>query len=448
MDITPNLSLSYLASNQAQKHVTLNEALRRLDALVHIRVKSLDIDTLPQAPEEGERFIVAEGAGGDLEGRGRQIAAFLDGAWMYFAPQPGWRIWHAQLRRSFVFDGDAWIEDGGAHGEQLPRFGVNGAPDDTNRLVVKSDAALLSHDDVTPGSGDARQVINKASTGQVASVVFQTGYSGRAEFGLVGSDEFAVNVSADGIAWSSGLRFDSGSGAAGFGMAAGVNQISVAGGDAQYSEPGLRLFPTMHATSQRAALAVGDWLIGQDSFGNGTKDLFVFDANAGVSRGLVGASGGFVWGAPAGGDRGAGTINAQAVYDDQALLSCYVFDQFLDGAIDERKWDAKVPDEKVGLHVATGAAQGGGTPRTHQPMRLFKARIGSAYDPLTLDGYARHWREKRHLSSMPNEAGFDPELGLPTGAWIQRLIETAEIQAILIETLNQRLKALAAISNC
>ena len=34
-DFTEHLSLPYLISNQAQKHVTLNESLRKLDALVH-----------------------------------------------------------------------------------------------------------------------------------------------------------------------------------------------------------------------------------------------------------------------------------------------------------------------------------------------------------------------------------------------------------------------------
>ena len=71
-------------------------------------------------------------------------------------------------------------------------------------------------------------------------------------------------------------------------------------------------------------------------------------------------------------------------------------------------------------------------------MRKFEQRIGGAHDPLTLDGYARHWKEKRHLTSMPNEASFDPERGMSAGEWIQRLVETVEIQAVLIEALNQR----------
>ena len=40
MDQTPNLKLPYIMPSQAQKHVTHNEALRFLDAVVHLSVKS------------------------------------------------------------------------------------------------------------------------------------------------------------------------------------------------------------------------------------------------------------------------------------------------------------------------------------------------------------------------------------------------------------------------
>ena len=83
--------------------------------------------------------------------------------------------------------------------------------------------------------------------------------------------------------------------------------------------------------------------------------------------------------------------------------------------------------------------------RRHAPARRFAARIGGKYDPLTLDGYAPHWKEKRHLTSMPNEAAFDPVHGqLTTGEWIQRLVETVEIHAVLIDALNKALKQKAA----
>ena len=65
-----------------------------------------------------------------------------------------------------------------------------------NRLArMKSDAVLMSHDDVTPGSGDMRLALNKSAPANTASLTFQTGWSGRAEFGLAGDDDWHVKVS-------------------------------------------------------------------------------------------------------------------------------------------------------------------------------------------------------------------------------------------------------------
>lgn len=69
----------------------------------------------------------------------------------------------------------------GGNGEALSavRLGVNTDADTINRLAVKSDAVLLSHD-VTPGSGDLRVTMNKAGAAEDAGLVFQTGYASRA----------------------------------------------------------------------------------------------------------------------------------------------------------------------------------------------------------------------------------------------------------------------------
>ena len=153
---------------------------------------------------------------------------------------------------------------------------------------------------------------------------------------------------------------------------------------------------------------------------------------------------GLVMGSPTGGDKGIGTINATAVYDDNVLLTCYVFDAVLDGSIDDSKWDAKVPDKTIPVVINE---EGEIIPesievREHDAMRKFKARLGTDTDPLDIDKYTEHWKTKRHLTSLPNEVNFDPLEGMPSGSWIQRLIETAEIQAVHISTLNDRLKLL------
>ncbi|MGA0544434.1 DUF2793 domain-containing protein [Brevundimonas sp. VNH65] len=62
MDATDRLGLPYLAAGQLQKHITVNEALTRLDVLVQCRVASRGAEAPPTEAEGGELHIVAEGA--------------------------------------------------------------------------------------------------------------------------------------------------------------------------------------------------------------------------------------------------------------------------------------------------------------------------------------------------------------------------------------------------
>lgn len=210
MSDSPHLGLAYLAPSQAQKHVTVNEALRRLDALVQLGVLDRTRTAPPASPEEGDRHIVAAGATGLWAGQGGRIAAWLDGVWTFIAPRPGWLAYTADEGELIVFlDGD-WVSALAALSslEALDHVGINATADPVNRLAVASEAALFTHD----GAG-VQVKLNKAAASDTASLLFQDGYSGRAEFGLAGSDALSLKVSADGSSWTSALTVDPATGA-------------------------------------------------------------------------------------------------------------------------------------------------------------------------------------------------------------------------------------------
>ena len=56
--------------------------------------------------------------------------------------------------------------------------------------------------------GDLRYVLNKEDGAKVLSLLFQSGWSGRAEIGLVGDDDLVLKVSPDGAAWREAVRVD------------------------------------------------------------------------------------------------------------------------------------------------------------------------------------------------------------------------------------------------
>lgn len=204
MDQTANLSLPYIMPSQAQKNVTHNEALKSLDTLVQLAVLDRDLSAPPGTPAEGDRYLVKATATGGWTGHDGAVATFVDGAWTFFAAHTGWQIYVADEQIVIAWTGSAWLAVGQSL-NRVPMLGVLATADTTNRLAVKSDAVLFANDDVTPGSGDIRATLSKAAAGRTASFLFQDDFSGRAEFGLTGDDDFHLKVSADGSSWADAL---------------------------------------------------------------------------------------------------------------------------------------------------------------------------------------------------------------------------------------------------
>ena len=195
-ELSANLSLPFLMPAQAQKHITHNEALQVLDALVQLAVQDRSLPAPPATPAEGARYIVPV-VPGSWGGAAGSVAVFSGGGWTYHMPRPGWQVYVLAENRSLIWRGGAWSEPD----LRVASLGVNTAADATNRLAVAAPATLLTHE----GAGHQLK-INKAAAGQTASLLFQSNWSGRAEMGLAGSDDFSVKVSADGAAWINALE--------------------------------------------------------------------------------------------------------------------------------------------------------------------------------------------------------------------------------------------------
>jgi hypothetical protein len=152
---------------------------------------------------------------------------------------------------------------------------------------------------------------------------------------------------------------------------------------------------------------------------------------------------GVLIGSATGGDKGVGTLNATAVYDDNTLLTCYVMEANKTGSVDIAEWDRYAVDRVVrGEYDEIIDIE----KRQHFGARKFAARLANPNEnPLVLENYIRHWKEKDHLSSLPSKANYDrmsPKESI--GDWVQRLVETVELQAIHDAALLDRINALEA----
>ena len=199
-DDTDILGLPLILPNQAQKHVTHNEALAMLDVIVQLAVINRNLTVPPALASPGDRHIVPSGATLDWAGKAGQIAVMTETGWQFHAPRPGWQAQVLAEGQVAVFDGLVWKT--AAEGALVvAQLGVSASPDATNRLAVSAPAVLLNH----AGAGHQLK-LNKAAAGDTASLLFQTGFSGRAEMGTAGTDEFSIKVSANGSSFATALR--------------------------------------------------------------------------------------------------------------------------------------------------------------------------------------------------------------------------------------------------
>lgn len=146
-----------------------------------------------------------------------------------------------------------------------------------------------------------------------------------------------------------------------------------------------------------------------DTAEGGSLHVRTILAGATADRLIIGA--GLYHGSATGGDKGVNTINFGAVYDDNVLLTDYVFDAALDGKVDASRYN-------------------------HSP--------AAAFDPAWLDAevFEAFWRKHRALPGLPNMETWTEGNRPSVGALAQKAVEMVEVLAVQIAGLNARIKDL------
>lgn len=170
MTSTANLGLALLQPSQAQKHVTVNEALGRLDALCQLVLEEIGAEIPPATPQEGAAHALGAAPVDAWAGQAGQVALFLNGGWVFVTPRAGWRAWVAAEAAPAVFDGTVW---------QARAVAVSTGGAATLREVVEADIVLGSGTVfAAPGLIPAGTVVD-AVTGRVMAEVTGTATSWR-----------------------------------------------------------------------------------------------------------------------------------------------------------------------------------------------------------------------------------------------------------------------------
>ena len=109
MSETSQLGLPLLQPSQAQKHVTVNEALAKLDGLTQLVLISISLTVPPIVAGDGDSYGVPNGAVNDWQGHEGEIAIWSNGGWVFAAPAMGWRAFVADIGKVALHDGTNWV---------------------------------------------------------------------------------------------------------------------------------------------------------------------------------------------------------------------------------------------------------------------------------------------------------------------------------------------------
>ena len=107
-EASARMKLPFLQPGQAQKEWFHNEALARIDALLHAAVEGAAVVEPPADPEPGQAWLVAAGASGAFAGHDDELACWTEGGWRFVAPVPGMTVWDQASGFARRWAGAAW----------------------------------------------------------------------------------------------------------------------------------------------------------------------------------------------------------------------------------------------------------------------------------------------------------------------------------------------------
>ncbi len=192
MPDTAKLGLPLVAAAQAQKHVTVNESLTRLDALVQLDLTTIGATVPPASPADGEAHAVGVGATGAWTGEDGRVAVFANGGWVFLTPRSGWQGWSGGAR--VQFDGVDWVAGAGALSDNGAGF--------VQRTVEVDHAVSAGGTSVLAGMIPESTVVYGVTGRILSDIGGATGF----QIGVAGSaDRYGSGIGTTSGAWLRGL---------------------------------------------------------------------------------------------------------------------------------------------------------------------------------------------------------------------------------------------------
>lgn len=105
---TTHLALTLVDAAQAQKEITVNTALSRIDAILNTGAITRSLSTPPGSPADGDVYIVGGSPTGAWSGFSGKITYF-DQIWRFIIPLEGMSLWVNDEDIIYTYNGSNWF---------------------------------------------------------------------------------------------------------------------------------------------------------------------------------------------------------------------------------------------------------------------------------------------------------------------------------------------------
>ena len=109
---TPRFGLERITDAPLNPETAHNNAIMRIDMLLHLSVIDDDLTAPPGSPSEGDRYLPAATATGDWAGKENQVAYYQGAAWKFIAMASDTEGTFCYIEDEDIFklwDGSAWV---------------------------------------------------------------------------------------------------------------------------------------------------------------------------------------------------------------------------------------------------------------------------------------------------------------------------------------------------
>jgi hypothetical protein len=205
-DQTPRLGLSMMLASQADKHVTLNMALEKLDALIGVQAITRALTQPIAAAEAGDIFLLSNSGQGVWSGYPKgTLAYYSEAGWTCVGAPNGTLLFVLDEGITLLKKEGDWVP----LGSQLGSIAIGMAPAPDAPMTVAGPGMKLVAKETGPDAGSVSARLSRTTQTGQSTIIHETLGAARFKAGLIGSNAYKIQACDANSVWNDAVSISS-----------------------------------------------------------------------------------------------------------------------------------------------------------------------------------------------------------------------------------------------